>query len=79
MLNKPSPDCIKCGWVKVIPKNFEVMSVIDRYINSFLIMGSINFQAIESVLQIENIDVNNTNIQKILIYINNLLQQRNER
>lgn len=70
--NKPVPDCIEnCGWTKIIPENFEIMMVIERYLGSFFTMGSINLTNIQKALEFEGLEVNQTNIQKILIYLNN--------
>ena len=56
------------------------MTVIEKYYGSFFIESSIFLAGIEKSLQIDNIEVNQTNIQKILIYINNsLIQQAEDR
>ncbi len=64
----------------MIPSNFEIMTVIEKYYNCFFIEGSIFLSGIEKALYFDNIEINQTNIQKILIYINNsLIQQAEDR
>ena len=56
------------------------MTVIEKYYNSFVNEGSINLLSIDKALQFDNIEATQSNIQKILIYINNsLIQQAEDR
>jgi len=54
------------------------MNVIDKYMGSFFMMGSINLPNIEKALEFEGMEVNQTNIQKIMIYLNTALIQQQE-
>ena len=70
MLSGKKPDCIKCGWVIVIPENFKVIEIIDTYQSCFMDgMGGINPAGIDSVLEWEGVEKEPTFIQKILIYL----------
>ena len=56
MFSGNKPDCVKCGFVIVIPENYETVNLLDRYINFFLDgMGSINTLGIDKVLDWEEI------------------------
>ena len=72
------PDCVKCGWVPIIPKNYDVMNIIYKY-SSFMVdgMGGMNSQGIEKVLDWEGIEPEDKSkyIQKIIIYLTTALKR----
>jgi len=56
------------------------MLVIEKYYSSFITESSISLISIEKALQFDGLEVNQSHIQKILIYINNsLIQQAEDR
>ena len=69
MFSGNKPDCVKCGFVIVIPENYEVVEIIDTYNSCFIDgMGGINPEGIDNVLEWTRTEKSETNIQKILIY-----------
>ena len=70
MFSGKPPDCVKCGFVIVIPENYEIVEIIDRYQNCFVDgMGGLNPTGIDKVLEWEDVERSVVNVQKILIYI----------
>lgn len=79
MLSKKKPDCVKCGWVPVIPENFEVIELISKYANLMVDgMGAMSAQGIDKVLEWENLEYREDLIQKLIIYLTVSLKKRNE-
>ena len=81
-MGKKKPDCFKCspdGFVIVIPENYEVLGILDNYIN-LMIDGnsSINAQGIHKVLEWERLENDILLRQKILMFITASLSKRNE-
>jgi hypothetical protein len=70
MFSKKKPDCIACGYVKVIPENYEVMDLISRYMNYFVDgMGGLNTNGILNIIDLENVSEKIKTIYKIQYYI----------
>lgn len=83
-MGKGKPDCNICpphGWRPIIPDNYDVMELIFKY-NSLMYdgMGAINSQAIDKILEWEDIigDEKKIFIQKILLYLVTASQTRHE-
>ena len=79
MLSGKKPNCIKCGWVPILPENYEVMEILLKY-SSVMVdgMGAVNIQAVNQVLEWEGIEPKESIIQKILVYIFVSLRKRSE-
>jgi len=79
MFNKVPP-CGPCGFVTIIPENYEVVSVIYEYI---LVMidgnGSIKLDGIKDALELSGVDVTPGNINKIMLYLTQMLKSSRER
>lgn len=81
MSGKP-PNCEECGYVTIIPGNFEVMHLIENYLGLMIDgMGSINSFGISKVFEWEEIDITKqqTILFKIMLYINIALKAQSEK
>ena len=73
------PDCKKCGFVLVIPENYELMEIMNIYQNFFIDgMGGMSAVGISNVLDWENKQGNKALLQKIIMYISYILIRRSE-
>ena len=58
MFSGKDPDCVKCGFTIVIPENYQVVNLIDTYMNFFLDgMGSLNVLGIDKVLDWKRLQI----------------------
>ena len=79
MFSGNKPDCEKCGWVPIIPENFEVMELLTRYTNVMIDgMGGVNVRSIDTILKWEGVEPSDIIIQKILMYLFVSLKTRSE-
>ena len=73
------PDCIKCGWVELLPENFEAMELINRYANSYVDMnGNVDLKSVLATIEIENISDRYTTLQKVLLFMKTALKTSKE-
>lgn len=63
--------CIEvCGWVEVIPENFEIISFIDMYSNLFQHERRIDLKNLNQCFELAGIEPTDENIHKIILYYN---------
>jgi hypothetical protein len=82
MMSGKNPDCNACGFEKVIPENFEVMSLVETYMGLMVDgMGSINASGISKVFGWEEIELERQRhlLLKLLLYIGAALNARSEK
>jgi len=76
MFSGKKPDCKSCGFIKIIPDNFEIMNFLDQYLPyCFDGMGSINITNIVQFLKMEQI-YTYKNVKKSLFYLAEVLKNR---
>jgi hypothetical protein len=77
LLNETSskPDCEACGKIDVIRSNFWIITVVDLYSSVIIKDGSIDIDAIQTVLELEDIHPEHKKdiTLKIMTYINTYL------
>jgi len=79
MFSGNKPDCVACGFVIVIPENYQVVEILDTYQSCFVDgMGGINPGGIDNVLEWEGVEKDPGFIQKILIYLIVSAKKRSE-
>lgn len=75
--NNNKPDCVACKHVQILPENYEVVGIIERYSSYFGNgMGGINSSAIQHVLELEEIPMNQRKLytRKFVVFMNSALQ-----
>lgn len=73
------PDCVACGFIEVIPENWEVVDILFQFQNTFIDgMGGINIGNIKYVIDLVGVEDEDIILRKILIYLSAALAKRNE-
>jgi len=79
MFSGKKPDCIKCGFVLILPENFEAMELITFYQNSFVnSMSGFNADAIISIMELEKVEDKVGTLRKILLYLSVYISKQSE-
>lgn len=74
------PDCVRCGFIKVIPENFEVMDIVFNYGSFFFDgMGGVNLQNIKTIMDLEGKQDRMDLFSKVLTFTNLLTSAKNKR
>jgi len=81
MFSGGKPDCVKCGFVQVIPENFEVIHIIEKYVNFMIdgMSGSPDLFKILKILELEDLEDDRIILEKILFYIQELNSIKHEK
>ena len=73
------PDCVTCGWVQIIPENYEIVEFVTTYTHCLVDgYGGINISAIVEMFNITEIEATESNMLKVTTYLKNLLTKRSE-
>jgi hypothetical protein len=79
MFSGKKPDCVRCGFVLVLPANFEVMELITFYQNSFVNpMAGFNADSIISIIELEGVEDKVGTLRKILLYLSVYISKQSE-
>jgi len=78
MFSGNKPDCVACGFVIVIPENFEVVELLDTYVNYMILESGINTQGIDNVLEWTHTEKKEATIQKILVFLTVSMKKQRE-
>ena len=73
------PDCNKCGFVEILPENYEIVEFLTNYTSCLVDgYGGINIVAIKEMLNITGIEVDESNVTKIITYLSAFLSKKLE-
>lgn len=80
MFSGKMPNCKKCGFVKIIPENFEVMHVIEKYLPHMMdgFSGTPDIFKILKIMELEDLEERKDLLEKVLFYINCLTNIKHE-
>jgi len=81
MFSGKKPDCNACGFVRIIPENFEVMHLIEKYLPFMMdgFSGGADIFKILKIMELENLEDRKDLLEKVLIYINSLTNIKSEK
>jgi len=74
-----TPDCVACGFVTVIPENYEIVTVLFDYMNYMVDgMKSLSLNGVCKTLEIAGLPVNDVNLKKITTFLVSFMLSKNK-